>query len=203
MNFKQIFPFLIIAIFFSCNPNSVNPSKQEYIESVQKKEFEKHDELYANAGKLVGEFDFGLKATQEQKKDWQDGVIPWINLDNPEINQLINGDEILVKKTLINIIFDYPLNKPHTFEFKNEKGFSRKDLVLLISKKYHEIFDEEEVTSKVKTIPVDKRTGIINRNETDGKYGIWGHDLTDLVLSGIEVHETDKGEMNIILLIES
>lgn len=203
MNFKQIFPFLIIAIFFSCNPNSVNPSKQEYIESVQKKEFEKHDELYANAGKLVGEFDFGLKATQEQKKDWQDGVIPWINLDNPEINQLINGDEILVKKTLINIIFDYPLNKPHTFEFKNEKGFSRKDLVLLISKKYHEIYDEEEVTSKVKTIPVDKRTGIINRNETDGKYGIWGHDLTDLVLSGIEVHETDKGEMNIILLIES
>lgn len=203
MNFKQIFQFLIIAIFFSCNPNSVNPSKQEYIESVQKKEFEKHDELYANAGKLVGEFDFGLKATQGQKKDWQDGVIPWINLDNPEINQLINGDEILVKKTLINIIFDYPLNKPHTFEFKNEKGFSRKDLVLLISKKYHEIYDEEEVTSKVKTIPVDKRTGIINRNETDGKYGIWGHDLTDLVLSGIEVHETDKGEMNIILLIES
>ena len=203
MNIKRIFPFLIIVTFFSCNQNSGNPSKQEYIESIQKKGLEKHDELYANAGKLVGEFDFGVKATEEQKKDWEDGVIPWINLDNPEINQLINGDEILVKNTLINIIFDYPLNNPHTFEFKNEKGFSRKDLVLLISKKYKEIYAEEEVTSTVKTIPVDKRTGIINRNETQGKYGIWGHDLSDLVLSGIEVHETDKGEINIILLIES
>ncbi|WP_333888299.1 hypothetical protein [Sphingobacterium siyangense] len=205
MNIKQIFPFIIVAFFLSCNPNSGNSSKEQYIESMQKKEFEKHDDLYANAGKLVSEIDFNIKATEEQKKDWEDGIIPWISLENTgtEINQLINADEIVVKNPSIHIIFYYPLNNPHTFEFKNEKGFSRKDLILLISKQYHEIYEEEEVTSDIKTIPVNKRTGLINRNETHGKYGIWGHDLSDLVLSGIEVHETNKGDINIILLVQS
>ncbi|KKO89139.1 hypothetical protein AAW12_23695 [Sphingobacterium sp. Ag1] len=205
MYIKQIFLFLLVAFFLSCNPNSGNPSKEQYIESVQKKEFKKNDELYSNAGKLIGEFDFNVKATEEQKKDWEDGKIPWISLENPgsEINQLINADELVIKKTQINIIFDYPLNKPATFEFRNDKGFTRRDLVLLISEKYHEIYKEEELTSAVKTIPLQKRTGIINRNETQGKYGIWGHDLADLVLSGVEVHETSEGKINIILLIES
>lgn len=76
-------------------------------------------------------------------------------------------------------------------------------MILAISKKYHEIYNEEEKSSKIKTIPLDERTGIINRNETQGKYGIWGHDLSDLDLSSIEVYETDEGKINILLIIES
>lgn len=196
----------ILAVFLaSCNPNSTKSSNENSIESIQKKEFEKHDEVYEKSGKLIGEFDFNLKANEEQKKDWEDGIIPWISLENPEseINQLINADEIIIKQTTINIIFDYPLNNPATFEFKNEKGFNRIDLILLISKKYHEIYKEEENSAKTKTIPLDKRTGIINRNETDGKYGIWGHDLADLDLSGIEIHQSNDKKINIILLVES
>ncbi|RKE80780.1 hypothetical protein [Chryseobacterium sp. AG363] len=205
MNIKQLFACVLIAIFCGCNPNSGNSSKEQVVESIQKKEFKKNDELYNSAGKLVSEFDFNLKPTEERKKDWPDGIIPWISLENPgpEISQLISADEVVIKEKTINVIFDYPLNNPHTFAFTNENGFSRKDLILLISKKYHDLYKEEELTSSVKTIPVDKRTGLINRNETQGKYGIWGHDLSDLDLSGIEVHETDNGTINIILIVES
>ncbi|WP_367331115.1 hypothetical protein [Sphingobacterium multivorum] len=205
MNIKQLFLPSLFSIFLSCNPSPGTPSKEQVVESMQQKELEKNEELYETAGKIVNEFDFSLKATKEQKKDWTDGIIPWISLENPspELNQLINADEVVIKEKNINVIFDYPLNNPHTYTFTNEKGFSRKDLILLISKKYHEIYKEEELTSEVKTIPLDKRTGLINRNETKGKYGIWGHDLTDLDLSGIEVHETGDGKINVILIVES
>lgn len=196
---------LLTVLLESCNPNSTQSSQENYIESIQKKEFEKHDELYEKSDKLIGEFEFSLKADENQMKDWEDGIIPWISLQNPEleINQLINANEIVIKQSTINIIFDYPLNKPANFEFKNEKGFNRKDLILLVSKKYHEIYNEEEKSAKTKTIPIDKRIGIINRNETDGKYGIWGHDLSDLDLSGIEIHQSTDGKINLILIIES
>ncbi len=205
MKIIKFLPFFVLILFYNCNPNSSKISKEQYIEQTQKKEFEKSDELYENAGKVIGEIQFNLKATEEQKKDWEDGIIPWISLENTssQINQLINADEIVIKEKLVNIIIDYPLNKPTNFEIESKNGFSRKNLILAISKKYHEIYAEEEKTAKTKTTPIDKRTGIINRNETDGKYGIWGHDLGDLDLSGIEIHQGNDGKINLILWIES
>jgi len=205
MKITQFLPIILTIFLYNCNPNSSPLSREKYIEQIQKKEFEKSEDLYKNAGKLIGEIEFNLKATEAQKKDWEDGIIPWISLKNAssEVSQLINSDEIIIKENAVNIVFDYPLNKPTNLEIVNDNGFSRKDLILVISKKYHEIYDEEEKTAKTKTIPMDKRTGIINRNETDGKYGIWGHDLEDLDLSGIEIHQARDGKINLILLIES
>jgi hypothetical protein len=42
-----------------------------------------------------------------------------------------------------------------------------------------------------------------NRNETNGKYGIWGHDIADLDISGISVYKTKNGEIILTLNIES
>jgi len=75
--------------------------------------------------------------------------------------------------------------------------------VLAISKKYHEIYDEEERTAATKTIPMAQRKTLANRNETDGKYGIWGHDLSDLMLDTIDVYKNDKGKIFLQLSIES
>jgi hypothetical protein len=83
------------------------------------------------------------------------------------------------------------------------KGFTKKQLILEISNKYNEIYNEEEKTAKTKTIPLDKREGLINRNQTNGKYGIWGHNIGDLDLSSIEVYKTRDGRIQIILVIES
>jgi len=33
-----------------------------------------------------------------------------------------------------------------------------------------------------KVLPIDLRKGLLNRHKTDGVYGIWGHDIDDLVI---------------------
>ena len=50
---------------------------------------------------------------------------------------------------------------------------------------------------------MDKRVGLSNRNETNGKYGIWGHDLIDLYLSDIEVYKNKSGFVTLILYVDS
>jgi hypothetical protein len=42
-----------------------------------------------------------------------------------------------------------------------------------------------------------------NRNQPKGKYGIWGHDIADLVLSEILVCKTTNGQFVFALNIES
>jgi hypothetical protein len=68
---------------------------------------------------------------------------------------------------------------------------------------YHEIYKEEERTANTKTIPLNKREGLVNRNKTDGKYGVWGHDISDLDLSSIEVHKNSNGHFTLVLNVES
>lgn len=201
-NYKVFILFLLLSII-SCDGQKSTTEKS--IEAIQKNDAEHIEKIYKEAGALISEISFELSATNEQKADWPEGTMPWISIENSdkEIGQLINPNEIVIKNSNINLIIDYPLNNPTTVALSNSKGFTRKDLILAISKQYHKIYAEEEATAKTKTIPYEKRTGLINRNPTDGKYGIWGHDLSDLVLSGIEVHRTKEGKINLILLIES
>lgn len=65
------------------------------------------------------------------------------------------------------------------------------------------MYDEEENTSKTKTVPVKQRQGLLNRNETNGKYGIWGHDLSDLDLTSMDVYENEEGTIFLDLDIDS
>ncbi|MNL30171.1 hypothetical protein D3C87_1518920 [compost metagenome] len=65
------------------------------------------------------------------------------------------------------------------------------------------MYEEEEATATKKTIPPEKRIGMYNRNETNGKYGIWGHDIADLVLSEIQIYESADGKLILALIIES
>ena len=41
--------------------------------------------------------------------------------------------------------------------------------------------------------------GMLNRESSDGPYGIWGHDIGDLVLGGV----TDNGDGTFDLSIDS
>ncbi|MBD8084197.1 hypothetical protein [Chryseobacterium caseinilyticum] len=199
----QMTIFCLMLAMSSCKGQKSNSEK--YITEIQKNEAAHLDKIYKAAGELISEINFELSATDEQKADWPEGIIPWISVENPqdEISQLINPNEIVIKENKINLLIDYPLKKPAKIELSNPNGFTRKDLILEISNNYHKIYAEEETTAKIKTIPLEKRTDLINRNETNGKYGIWGHDLADLDLSGIEVHQTTDGKINLILIIES
>jgi hypothetical protein len=84
----------------------------------------------------------------------------------------------------------------------NSKGFIRKEFAPKISAKYNRIYKEKEELAKTKTTPIEERQGLINRNQTDGKYRIWGHDIDALNLSAIILRKEGKGEIKFELLVE-
>ena len=191
--------FLILS---GCNRKATTESS---IEDLQRKELDIKGANHKDIGNLISEISFEVKATQDEAKDWDNGIIPWVSIafSQSEINNLIEADEIVISDSEVEIYIDYPLNNPFKFKLKSDFGFSRKQLILAISKKYKAIYEEEENTAKVKTVPLNQRKGIINRNETDGKYGIWGHDLEDLDLSTIEVYRNKENKLELVLGIES
>jgi hypothetical protein len=107
------------------------------------------------------------------------------NCDGSEI-----GTAIVVEASSIRVMYNYPLSSPVIFNEISPNGinFTREDLVGAIVKRYHEIYTEEEKSKTFTPIrPTVLQSGAIfmNRPETDGKYGIWGHDLEDLILTEI------------------
>lgn len=79
---------------------------------------------------------------------------------------------------------DYPLTLPVSFSvIFTDLG----TLLWHIAQKYKAIYAEEDATAKVPVVPMDERGKLKNRNQTHGKYGIWGHDLDDLWFEGVEI----------------
>lgn len=157
-------------------------------------------------GLKISNIEYRVKALPEEASDFDNGIVPWVNLENPgkELNRLVDTDEVVLAFAKVTLIIDYPLAKPVSFILESgSKSFSRKELIKAISKKYHEIYAEEEKTTKTEVVPKDKREGLINRNETNGKYGICCHDLSDLDLSSIDVYKNDNGNVYLVLNVES
>jgi hypothetical protein len=189
---KAIFSILS-ATFLCCSCGQSNTSATKQTET-------------DDPGAIISIINFKQKASKEDINAFDDGFIHWINIDNAktELENLVDADEIVASFKVATIIIDYPLTYPTTFEIKaTGQGFSRKQLISEINEKYHEIYALEESTATTKTIPLEKRNGVINRNKTNGKFGIGGHDLSDLCLSQIEVHKNIRGEITLTLVIES
>jgi len=114
--------------------------------------------------------------------------IPYVELGDVEraVSMMLHVDELVVPedRKSINVVFDYPLKEKFEFELESPsgKGFTRGELVTAIGNRYKKIYEEEEETSKV---PVESLYNLMNRNDTDGKYGIGGHDLEDLSLEEV------------------
>ena len=84
-----------------------------------------------------------------------------VSYDNPEA--LVDGDRELVNSTEpIWVEFDYPLN--NTYRFQIPSPVTVESLAAFVQDTYHDIYSEED------------------------KFGIWGHDIGDLVLEGVEIH---------------
>ena len=100
-----------------------------------------------------------------------------INYNVEEMRKrLVNPKEVVIKDEKIQILFSYPLTNKVMFTYEKKGGFTRMDLFRLIYEGYEKIYDEEE-----------KKVGdpgpyemLYNRKKSDGKYGIWGHQIADL-----------------------
>jgi hypothetical protein len=93
----------------------------------------------------------------------------------------------------------YPLQRPVVVELAADtpQGFSRGGLVRAIAAAYRRVYEEEEASAGP---PPPRPPGypIFNRVVTDGRYGIYGHDLGDLALVSVEPSaEGDHYELSV------
>lgn len=98
----------------------------------------------------------------------------------------LDPDEIIVKKQDITIIYTYPLSGEFSFNHHTDcpEGFTREELSVQIMDRYRKIYDEEEnEDGDPGLVP-----GMLNRAQSDGPYGIWGHDIRDLILHTLYLH---------------
>eukprot|EP00611_Tribonema_gayanum_P030334 TRINITY_DN8403_c0_g1_i1.p3 TRINITY_DN8403_c0_g1~~TRINITY_DN8403_c0_g1_i1.p3 ORF type:complete len:197 (-),score=51.40 TRINITY_DN8403_c0_g1_i1:899-1489(-) len=107
----------------------------------------------------------------------------YISLENPDeaLAEMPDADEVVIAEKSIAVELTYPLSGVHRFKLRADTaaGFTRRGLVKRISETYHQVYREEERTQ---SRPPPVLGFLMNRGPTDGKYGIWGHVLGDLVL---------------------
>jgi hypothetical protein len=196
---------LIVVFFLSCNdgPRSSNKPSNDSAQGIQDLEASFSDDTYDSLGKFISEISFAL--TTNDLKTFPDGRYPWIRIDSPDIDlpTLIDKDEIVIRETKVVLLIDYPLSEPYTTEILSSNGFSRKHLVNEISRNYYKVYAIEESTATVKTLPVAQRKTTYNRNRTNGKYGIWGHDIGDLALTGMRLYKSSTGIITLVLEVDS
>ena len=119
--------------------------------------------------------------------------------------KLDKPDEIVIPFEHAVLVIDYPLSSPASLPISAPipLGFTRAALVKTICEEYSHVYDAEEGTAATKTIPLDERGELRGRNRTDGAYGIWGHDLQDLVLMAARWARRTDGTVQIELHVES
>lgn len=125
-----------------------------------------------------------LEPTEEQKRQMDErqfSDMP-IACDSPDdVEDIIDKDELYIDKPTIRILIEYPLEKSVVFECKAKNGqnFTRGDFAEAVRTIYKRVYDEENSTTNIEPgfIP-----NMLNRNTTNGKYGIWGHVIEDLIL---------------------
>jgi hypothetical protein len=79
---------------------------------------------------------------------------------------------------------DYPLSNPASFEINRPKNITFFDIVDEICNAYAKIYQEEEETMNEDIS--DQNTPVFNRKQSNGKHGIWGHYIEQLVIERLE-----------------
>ena len=92
----------------------------------------------------------------------------------------VDETEVVLQRGTYGLVITYPLSNPFRKIVDVEaKGMTRRELVNLIVKCYKKIYADEDkaVGRETENIP-----GMLNRQTSEGPYGIWGHCLGDLIL---------------------
>ena len=148
INMKYFIPFILFLLFTtSCEyatqqaNNFEDPPQQE----------------------LLG-YEVAFEVSTDDPEDleiFEDGVIPWISIKEPEKvwDKLEGKEEVVIKENEAILFLDYPLSKDLKLPIKADStaGFTRGELILIISRNYKRIYTEEEASAEVKTIPLEKR----------------------------------------------
>lgn len=104
---------------------------------------------------------------------------------------------VLSADTEYTLIIDYPVFKPYKATIKTGKrGMTRVKLASEICTHYKKMYREEDKSAGGHP---GRIKGMVNRALSNGTYGIWGHDLGDLVLCNVKIDDKN----NITLGVDS
>lgn len=113
-----------------------------------------------------------------------------------DLSDVKDKDKVIIKDYEVKITLTYPLRNSYSKKYKSDKGFTIGDIIKCTIEMYKFVYSEEEKTTTTKVTSMDDRIqnglGLLNRNETNGKFGIWGHDIEDLIIEGIEYDKDEK-----------
>ena len=123
---------------------------------------------------------------------------PFVSIADPaeDIAHMRGADDHVVDASKIRVLYSYPFGTtgPRREERKaggwiyeekapNGAFFTRADLARAVSARYNAIYAEEEKSTEIKPGFIGCS---LNRNRTNGRYGIWGHYIEDLLLTKVE-----------------
>lgn len=112
-----------------------------------------------------------------------------------EIESTLPNELVLAPNKEYKLVIDYPLTVPAVFEIKTgTKGLTRAQIIEKVVKFYHKIYKEEDKSVGHKTGHIP---GMFNRQKSEGKYGIWGHDISDLMLGSLILKSGNKLELSV------
>ncbi len=128
-----------------------------------------------------------------------------IHEPEPALARLDQPEEIVIPFEHAMLVIAFPLTTPASIPISAPitQGFTRAELVRTICEEYSNVYDAEEGSAATTTIPMEERLHPYRRNRTDGAYGIWGHDLQDLVLIAVRWTRKSNGSVTIEPHVES
>ena len=125
-----------------------------------------------------------------------DGPSPYVHLtkkaEKRDLKYLQDADEVVLDAINPTLVIDYPMKNECKVQLGPQlAGFTRNDIVKAVGKAYRSIYRKEEETSTVSVERMsDRYPGcmLMNRADTNGKYGIYAHYLSDLALHTVRYH---------------
>lgn len=120
-----------------------------------------------------------------------------VSIAEPEtdIEQVRGVGEIVVRRDRAVLVLEYPLSQAFAFDLRAPapEGFTKRALIRAICDVYAYIYEREAQTTPTPVVPPEQRGLVLNRNETAGQFGIFGHDIGDLGFGGFELFEDATG----------
>jgi hypothetical protein len=77
-------------------------------------------------------------------------------------------------------------------------AFTRGELVRFIIETYLQVYRQEAKTQSSPSPAAHERGDFLNRPQSDGEFGIWGHDLSDLGIEKIAIHNPCSRRKNLV-----
>lgn len=134
----------------------------------------------------MGEIELGYMSVE--RGEWSNGEC-YCEINEGEkcrpCRTQLDPEEIVIPKREVVVVYRYPFNGSYSHKHitTNPEGFTRREISEQIMQRYKQMYEEEDQDMGG---PTGNIPGLMNRDTSTGRYGIWGHGIGDLCLHSLE-----------------